>query len=520
MKDKIKKYCTNGNFLLSISFLFVFGIAVVIFYFSSYQYICSFLIDDATYYPQVAWNIATGHGSTFDNITLTNGYHPLWCWINVPFSLLGRDAMARLFIFKSVIVATVFLMILVWSSLLRKIGLTSAAIAFFILLMGASYWWSIKVYYSGLETPLVTLMIGLSLLVAHYTYNKPDVKLSILLGIVTAATFLSRLDSVFFIATLYLFWVYKNKRISKEMIVSAFIFTLTCLPYLLWNKINFGNFIPISGIKKSRYGMHDLMANLENMRLALNSEAGRLAKFINIYTISLIIILIFLIIYWAIKIYKHKPGNEKKYELFSIVYISTAMHFFYNVFFMSEIMVNWYQYLIYLSIFMLLATMVDKAPVSGILPYIRSSLYFCLLILFILMLKSGFDKFPRDLKVATVEAATYARNNTPKDTIYGMCDPGIFRFVSDRRTIAFNGLIGNRDIMNLILSGHPEKIVEKYNVEYYVIIISADDFKQLGIKPFYLSRQFIFPWPRKGEKNTYVAIFGARDYFAQIRLNP
>jgi len=438
----------------------------------------------------------------------------------VPFSLLGKDAMARLFIFKSVIVATVFLMLLVWFNLLRKIGLTSASIAFFILLMGASYWWSIKVYYSGLETPLVTLMIGLSLLVAHYTYNKPCTKLSILLGIVTAATFLSRLDSVFFIAALYLFWVYKNKKINKEMIISAFIFTLACLPYLLWNKINFGNFIPISGIKKSHYGMHDLMANLENMRLILNLEAGRLAKFINIYTISLTIILVFLIIYWAIKIYKHKPGNEKKYELFSIVYIATALHLFYNIFFMSEITVNWYQYLIYLSIFMLSAAMVDKAPVSGVLPYVRSFLYFCLLILFILMLKSGFDKFPRDLKVATVEAATYARNNTPKDAIYGMCDPGIFRFVSGRKTIAFNGLIGNREIMNLILSGHPEKIVEKYNVEYYVIIISSDEVKRLNINPVYLSKRFTYVGFNHIKRDMYVAIFKADEFFKHTERKP
>ena len=37
-----------------------------------------FTRDDAYYYFKVAQNISEGHGSTFDGINLTNGYHPLW----------------------------------------------------------------------------------------------------------------------------------------------------------------------------------------------------------------------------------------------------------------------------------------------------------------------------------------------------------------------------------------------------------------------------------------------------------
>ncbi|MGZ4726103.1 MAG: hypothetical protein ACXWB2_00140, partial [Acidimicrobiales bacterium] len=34
--------------------------------------------DDAFYYFGIARNVAHGHGSTFDGIDPTNGYHPLW----------------------------------------------------------------------------------------------------------------------------------------------------------------------------------------------------------------------------------------------------------------------------------------------------------------------------------------------------------------------------------------------------------------------------------------------------------
>ncbi|HMI30346.1 MAG TPA: hypothetical protein VK527_01310, partial [Candidatus Limnocylindrales bacterium] len=34
--------------------------------------------DDSFFYLQVARNIAAGHGSTFNTVSPTNGYHPLW----------------------------------------------------------------------------------------------------------------------------------------------------------------------------------------------------------------------------------------------------------------------------------------------------------------------------------------------------------------------------------------------------------------------------------------------------------
>ncbi|MBA4419956.1 MAG: hypothetical protein C0391_02300 [Anaerolinea sp.] len=47
--------------------------------------------DDAYYYFKVAQNIGAGMGSTFDGISLTNGYHPLWMLISIPVFLLSRS---------------------------------------------------------------------------------------------------------------------------------------------------------------------------------------------------------------------------------------------------------------------------------------------------------------------------------------------------------------------------------------------------------------------------------------------
>jgi hypothetical protein len=48
--------------------------------------------DDAYYYFIVARNVAAGHGFTFDLINPTNGFHPLWLFINIPiFAFSGAD---------------------------------------------------------------------------------------------------------------------------------------------------------------------------------------------------------------------------------------------------------------------------------------------------------------------------------------------------------------------------------------------------------------------------------------------
>src|SRR5215216_4639968 len=49
-----------------------------------------FIRDDAYYYFKVAQNISEGHGSTFDGIEVTNGYHPLWMLVCVLIFALAR----------------------------------------------------------------------------------------------------------------------------------------------------------------------------------------------------------------------------------------------------------------------------------------------------------------------------------------------------------------------------------------------------------------------------------------------
>ena len=85
--------------------------------------------DDAYYYFGIARNVAEGHGSTFDRLNSTNGYHPLWLALAVPFYAAGLDGMAAvraLLGFQMLMYGAAFL--LVADSVGRSVGRWDAVV--------------------------------------------------------------------------------------------------------------------------------------------------------------------------------------------------------------------------------------------------------------------------------------------------------------------------------------------------------------------------------------------------------
>jgi hypothetical protein len=162
-----------------------------------------FMRDDAYYYFKVAQNISEGHGSTFDGINPTNGYHPLWMLICIPIFALARFDLILplrilLLVMSALSVATGIL-------LYRLIGKVFAR---FVGALAALYWvFNARVldvvYKQGLETGIAAFFIVLLLYKLYeleMTWRKNDVSRRelITLGILASLTMFSRLDLVFF----------------------------------------------------------------------------------------------------------------------------------------------------------------------------------------------------------------------------------------------------------------------------------------------------------------------------------
>ncbi len=93
----------NGLFFLFIGGVLAYGAGLAWYMLARFDVInlISNMHDDAFYYFQIAYNLASGNFSTFDGgITRTNGYHPLWLFLLTPFYWVF-DKEAALFAIKA-----------------------------------------------------------------------------------------------------------------------------------------------------------------------------------------------------------------------------------------------------------------------------------------------------------------------------------------------------------------------------------------------------------------------------------
>ena len=162
-----------------------------------------FIRDDAYYYFKVAQNISEGHGSTFDGIHPTNGYHPLWLLVCIPIFALARyDLILPLRVLVLVtgalqIATAILLYRLVRSAISPPAGMLAAAYWVF------STYILLFLYKTGVESSIALFFIVV-LLYLTYEFERawrliaPSMGRLCILAVVAALVVFSRLDLIFF----------------------------------------------------------------------------------------------------------------------------------------------------------------------------------------------------------------------------------------------------------------------------------------------------------------------------------
>lgn len=193
-----------------------------------------FTRDDAYYYFKVAQNISEGHGSTFDGINRTNGYHPLWMLICIPIFALARFDLilplrVLLLVMSGLSVATAIL-------LYRLIGRTFAPAigAIAALFWVFSYDVLAIIYQQGLESGIAAFFIVLlayKLYEFELSWRKVDVSAKQIgvLAVIAVLTMFSRLDLVFLAGMVGLWVVFRGHLLRFFLpldIVSIIILTI------------------------------------------------------------------------------------------------------------------------------------------------------------------------------------------------------------------------------------------------------------------------------------------------------
>jgi hypothetical protein len=230
--------------------------------------------DDAFYYFKTAQNIGLGHDISFDGISRTNGFHPLWMMICVPIFLLAN---INLLLPLRIVIVLAGLMnaatvILIWR-LFKSNGAAFAGV------LAALFWaFSIRVHTITVTLGMESTVNALTVTLLIYLASQLDLKKELgtlekrdftFLGIAAIFTFLSRIDNGFVIAAVLIWALIKHRdslapggesqkqvwarRLRLAMTLGLPV-GITLLVYLGFNKLYFGTETPVSGQIKRWWG--------------------------------------------------------------------------------------------------------------------------------------------------------------------------------------------------------------------------------------------------------------------------
>ena len=260
----------NQNLFLLMGIGLVILIPFLVPLFGAENYLLQwFSTDDAFYYFKIAGNITQGLGSTFDGISPTNGYHPLWMLVLIPIYFLGgSNPVIPLKVVVFVQYLFLFGTVLVFINCLRsRVSFYTLVISGISLVLLEPVF---NVVTNGTESAinLFFLVLLWSSLVKR-TSKKDIFSSNILLqiSVISILLLFARLDNIFIITSvgLMLFFqaiqksdqeyiYFRIKKGIKVGLIYGLPILISLLLFFIWNKSLFNTWMPLSGQIKQYWG--------------------------------------------------------------------------------------------------------------------------------------------------------------------------------------------------------------------------------------------------------------------------
>jgi hypothetical protein len=419
-----------------------------------------FIEDDACYYLQVARNWVDGAGLTFDRLHPTNGFHPLWMLVLYPIFKCfgGREAPFRAMLILSFVM--VFVSLLGIAILCRRVKSSfSATLGALAALMLAA-----KQPLFGMESWLAIMMMVFVLIAA--VKNRalvPNKTIQISgharLGGLIGLLFLARLDCVMILGPLVAwecFSIWRNadevQKGIKTIVILCLPFTLMMAGYFLWNYENYHAFMPISSALKSSFPhFNNPLPRFTLIRYSIPPLSVAIGAWVTA-----------------------RSRNQDRKGLARIVLalgIGLTLHLLYLELFQAGVFI-WYFATQYVALALIAALAIDEFSdldfARGSLKTFLKVLVFASSLICLLRVCKAFPLTGAVVPSTDYEAAVWARDNTPKDAIFGMSFCGVFGYFSERRVINLDGLINGYEYKSAVEKGEFESFIKNANVSYLV----------------------------------------------------
>jgi len=420
------------------------------------RFYLSYFSDDFFYYLQIAKNICLLGQSTFDTLTLTNGYHPLWMLILTALTCITRDN-EFLLIFtvlsiKAVLSTLSFYLFykIAFYFLNEKYQSYVVVIIPFFIFLRLTF---------GMEVLLTVPLFAYFILLTLENHNNlmHDKWLFLKLGFIASLLVLSRLDTAIFILLFFLyitslFWHQKYKLFTS--IVFFAIGGLLVPIYLLSNILFFDTLLPLSGMAKQLKVFFSFTPSAITNILSFTFQ--------KIETLAFVLTLVAPLFFVFSQVRK-----DKRIHLLILIAIYPLVYYFVLAFVSDWPIWHWYLYplptaLLAISI-IIIKVFAVKETISKVLTFI--------LILFVSLeaLKPYLDpKVPAGGIYKTALAITKFAKEHPG--IYSMGDrAGKAGYLIGNPLVQLEGLVADKQMIQFIKNETDLiKVLKFYKVNYYI----------------------------------------------------
>ena len=409
--------------------------------------------DDFFYYLKVAQNLAQGHGSTFNGIVQTNGYHPLWMMLLVMLSWLTTNPTCILaFLAASIFIAglaTYFLF-------LRLLGEACISNPTRIALAICITLYSVKIYYYCMETTLaVPLVLAAILLIKQDQYWRRGMRQSAVLGLLLSAMVLSRLDTLLLAGILFLLMLAHpriREGIHAKQLLGATAGLTPLIAYFLSNHFLFHTWLPISGMAKQLKFNH-----LPTM------EAWKSLAFVTPGNVSCLAVILLGIALLPVLFKRLKPTEQ---VIYPVVLVFPFLYIFILSCLSDWRLWGWYLYVLRPALCIGVLLLCLLPPVGR---FLSKTTVTVLLLLFVFGCLF-FSKWPiqdQEIYQTAVDLQNFAASHPGT---YAMGDrAGKIAYLLPDPVIQLEGLVMDRSFLGYIKRQSPLRpVLKHYGVRYYI----------------------------------------------------
>jgi Dolichyl-phosphate-mannose-protein mannosyltransferase len=191
--------------------------------------------DDAYYYLQIAKNIASGEGASLDGAYETNGFHPLWMAVLLPFARLGDEAFLRAALTLGSMLDAAAIVALWWAiaPLARQTIIRVTAVAFYAANTSITF-----AAVNGLESSLSLLLMILLLGLLFRAKESSSLRFWVAFGCVAGLAVLARTDNALLVLPMFAAAAIVSVVGRRHILAAATAIAVT-LPWFIWNLATF-----------------------------------------------------------------------------------------------------------------------------------------------------------------------------------------------------------------------------------------------------------------------------------------